>query len=820
MTRTIPIELRNLQDKWVKLLKDRFPKMPAGLKTGDRTRQANYYAALEYFGDGKKYGKGRARNLRNAGSLWHVDPSIDSPEDAQDFLKGVERSPPQPTVTKEIETKKEAKETETMEKADKESEARRQDVKDKLEAAKTKYKTRARVRDRERELERVRKEYENLLRKVTDRDDQEEEKEELEQEETKVEDIENIEIDTIRDLEDKLQELEEMANRGAQVDRDVMRDLQTKIEEMKTMSGERRGEEPPSGYGIERRYEHEAHNADIDREIETIRRILVSKDAQPSVKAHLERHMMKLEERKRIDHHHRHHGFERAESEMRRIREEDALRARTNEDAAQHLRGFVPTRGHREADHTARAVHATDNPRINIQPLREEGGEANPVPTLQENDAYVMARDGTVPMNSIFLDDRVDPVAPPQTNSPEEQAQANADFEAEQEQNMQREIAQINEEQQLESVALMGETNADAGVITGVFNPSNIPSGREGQEAAEALVAVSRHEVEPQLIGEGGAQPPPMDYQAARERYMAQRPIDYQAGRERYEAARGRYIAQGGGQAPPPQPPPQPAPVAPLPSSQGADAGDRYEYDIGFFDQGGGVNLPTQDAIMRQLDVGSSRTHKEAERRHRERASLSKLKEEVACLFKVYEPLIADLRSEKQQRMKNAVLKSDSHKVVADYHESLTQLVRRYMQGTDLKVGVIVSADSIGQLGARGVQGQTTSVPAVPVGAGGTSAQHLTGSAPQYRLTKSGQDKFVHTSAAHQEVMRGGRRTFDIIESRKPQDHPETHPQPGRIPRFVTRARNPYPSIAIARNPGAGMALRIPGRKANHFEEF
>ena len=809
MTRTKPIALRNLEDKWVNILKEKFPKMPRGLKTNDRTRQAHYYAAMEYFGDGNKAGKTRLRLLRRKGGLWHIDPEIDTPEQAQDFLKGVTRDPPQPTITKEIETKKEAKEGDKMAKADEESlvtrqqreleklreelrearerdqmgtadiesEARRQDVKDKLEAAKKKYKSRARERQDMAKEDRTR------------REEEEEEKEEIDQEERKV--AEDVMEDFTRTQSRLIEDIGE----------DTMEDLER--------------------YGIERRYEHEAHNDDIDREIDAIRNALMrQRDLQPSVRAHLERHMMKLEERKRIDHHHRHHGFERAESEMRRIREEDALRARTNEDAAQHLRGFVPTRGHREADHTARAVHATDNPRINIQPLREEGGEANPVPTLQENDAYVMARDGTIPMNSIFLDDRVDPVAPPQTNSPEEQAQANADFEANQEQNMQREIAQINEEQQLESVALMGETNADAGVITGVFNPSNIPSGREGQEAAEALVAVSRHEVEPQLIGEGGAQPPPMDYQAARERYMAQRPIDYQAGRERYEAARGRYIAQGGGQAPPPQPPPQPAPVAPLPSSQGADAGDRYEYDIGFFDQGGGVNLPTQDAIMRQLDVGSSRTHKEAERRHRERASLSKLKEEVACLFKVYEPLIADLRSEKQQRMKNAVLKSDSHKVVADYHESLTQLVRRYMQGTDLKVGVIVSADSIGQLGARGVQGQTTSVPAVPVGAGGTSAQHLTGSAPQYRLTKSGQDKFVHTSAAHQEVMRGGRRTFDIIESRKPQDHPETHPQPGRIPRFVTRARNPYPSIAIARNPGAGMALRIPGRKANHFEEF
>ena len=786
MTRTKPIALRNLEDKWVNILKEKFPKMPTGLKTNDRTRQAHYYAAMEYFGDGNKAGKTRLRLLRRKGGLWHIDPEIDTPEQAQDFLKGVTRDPPQPTVTKEIETKKEAKEGDKMAKADEESlvtrqqreletlreelrearereqmgtadvesEARRQDVKDKLEAAKKKYKSRARERQDMAKEDRTR------------REEEEEEKEEIDQEERKV--AEDIADDTIEDLE---------------------------------------------RYGIERRYEHDAHNDDIDREIETIRRILVSKDVQPSVKAHLERHMMKLEERKRIDHHHRHHGFERAESEMRRIREEDALRARTNEDAAQHLRGFVPTRGHREAEHTARAVHATDNPRINIQPLREEGGEANPVPTLQENDAYVMARDGTVPMNSIFLDDRVDPVAPPQTNSPEEQAQANADFEAQQEQQMHNEIAQINEEQQLESVALMGETNADAGVITGVFNPSNIPSGREGQEAAEALVAVSRHEVEPQLRGlAGGA--------GARSQNVP--PMQAQNIPPMQALQRGLNVPIGGGQAPPPQPPPQPqpAPVAPVASTQGADAGDRYEYDIGFFDQGGGVNLPTQDAIMRQLDVGSSRTHKEAERRHRERASLSKLKEEVACLFKVYEPLIADLRSEKQQRMKNAVLKSDSHKVVADYHESLTQLVRRYMQGTDLKVGVIVSADSIGQLGARGVQGQTTNVPAVPVGAGGTSAQHLTGSAPQYRLTKSGQDKFVHTSAAHQEVMRGGRRTFDIIESRKPQDHPETHPQPGRIPRFVTRARNPYPSIAIARNPGAGMALRIPGRKANHFEEF
>mgnify|MGYP003650695772 FL=1 len=177
------------------------------------------------------------------------------------------------------------------------------------------------------------------------------------------------------------------------------------------------------------------------------------------------------------------------------------------------------------------------------------------------------------------------------------------------------------------------------------------------------------------------------------------------------------------------------------------------------------------------------------------------------------------MRTEREHREKDRILKSDSHELVARYHEHLTQIVRGYMQGSELKVGVIISADSIGMIG-RGVQGNNTNVPAVPVGAGGASAPQMTGTAPQYRLTKSGQDKFVHTSAAHQEVMRGGRRTFDIIESRKPQAHPELHPQPGRIPKFVTRARNPYPSIAIARNPAAGMSLRIPGRKVNHFEEF
>lgn len=786
MTRGKPIELTNLEDKWVKILKDRFPKMPTGFKTGDRTRQAHYYAALEYFGDGNKTGKTRMRNLRRKGGLWHVDARIDTPEKAQDFLKGVERNPPQPTMTKEIETKKESKETESMEKADKETkEAKKQRdefIKEKVKQTRTKFEKKA----QDREIEKLRRELAEARRELAGQQEEEEKEEiEEEQEETKV-------------AEDAMEEFTRTQDRLIEdIGEDTMEDLER--------------------YGIERRYEHARHNEDTQREIEQLERVMKMKGLMPSIKEHTRRTIEKLRERGGIEHHHRHHGFERAESEMRRIREEDAYRARTNEDAAQHLRGFVPTRGHREAEHTARTVHATDNPRINIQPLPEEGGEPNPVPTLQENDAYVMARDGTIPMNSIFLDDRVDPVAPPQTNSPEEQAQANADFEAERETQEQREIAQINEEQQLESVALMGETNADAGVITGVFNPSNIPSGREGQEAAEQLVNVSRHEVEPQLTGE-------VDPRFASSRQSAQSgvnvPIDPRFASSRPSAQRGVNVPIDGGQAPPPQPPPQPAPVAPQPSTQGRDVGDTYEYDIGFFDQNGGVSLPTQDAIMRQLDVGSSRTHKEAEKRHRERASLEKLKEEVACLFKVYEPLIADLRSEKQQSMKNRVLKSDSHKMVADYHEFLTQLVRRYMQGTDLKVGVIVSADSIGALGARGVQGQTTNVPAVPVGAGGSSAPHLTGSAPQYRLTKSGQDKFVHTSAAHQEVMRGGRRTFDIIESRKPQSHPETHPQPGRIPRFITRPRNPYPSIAIARNPSAGMALRIPGRKANHFEEF
>ena len=171
----------------------------------------------------------------------------------------------------------------------------------------------------------------------------------------------------------------------------------------------------------------------------------------------------------------------------------------------------------------------------------------------------------------------------------------------------------------------MGETNADAGVITGVFNPSNIPSGREGQEAGQALVDVSRTEVAPQLISPDEHRDEPAPPRASSDGLggVSQAADSYAQGQQRYNMARQRYQAQRG--AVPPVPAAAPPPPPPIPSTQGADAGDRYEYDIGYFDQaqaqGGGVGLPTQDAIMKQLDVGSSKTHKEAEKMHRQRAT-------------------------------------------------------------------------------------------------------------------------------------------------------------------------------------------------------
>lgn len=793
--------LKDKEKKWKTQLKTIYPYASlenVQLRSTDRTRQAQYYAALEAYSEtGQKKYLTSANKLASGGRIWHNAERINSTEDAQTFLRDSEKNMPvltrgmgetimtANTATREeqaVKKKKKEKERDTMTEEDDRSKKVREkekEVKEKVKATREKFTKKEEDRERKRKHD---EEMDRMQREARERAEEDErerrERRERYAREDREREARKREETTMRDIGATQSRLIE------DIGEDAMQDLE--------------------------RYDHERANEETDDEIKIIEQAIRNGNLQPAMVSHLKRHVKKLQERKNIAHHHRHHGFERAESEMRRIREEDAFRARTNEDAAQHLRGFVPTRGHREAEHTARAVHATDNPRLNIQPLNEVGGANAPVATLQENDAYVMARDGTVPMNSIFLDDRVDPVAPPHTRNMQEQAQANANFEARHDTQTQHEISQINEEQQLESVALMGETNADAGVITGVFNPSNIPSGREGQEAGQALVDVSRAEVAPQLISPDEHRDEPAPPRAA---------SDGLGGGGR-GAERLRERVMGGGVPPVPAAAP---PAAPIPSTQGADVGDRYEYDIGYFDQaqaqGGGVGLPTQDAIMKQLDVGSSKTHKEAEKMHRQRATTAKLKEEIACLFKVYEPLISDLRTEREHREKDRVLKSDSHELVARYHEHLTQIVRGYMQGSELKVGVIISADSIGMIG-RGVQGQTTNVPAVPVGAGGASAPQMTGTAPQYRLTKSGQDKFVHTSASHQEVMRGGRRTFDIIESRKPQAHPELHPQPGRIPKFVTRARNPYPSIAIARNPAAGMALRIPGRKANHFDEF
>ena len=185
--------------------------------------------------------------------------------------------------------------------------------------------------------------------------------------------------------------------------------------------------------------------------------------------------------------------------------------------------------------------------------------------------------------------------------------------------------------------------------------------------------------------------------------------------------------------------------------------------------------------------------------------STDEMKKEIDALCYIYESIIPAFGSQQLKAEKQIVLRSSSRGPVMAFYQQLMNMVRQHFQSTALRVGVIVSPESMGMNMGGGSGGGGA--------AGGLSeGSPLPGFGGNVRINRHGDNVLDQEGDVRREsqgVLRGGRNYRSIIQSRIPTNLPELKTAPSRLPLMRSFANTPMPGrIRIAKHSIAGINLR------------
>ena len=120
---------------------------------------------------------------------------------------------------------------------------------------------------------------------------------------------------------------------------------------------------------------------------------------------------------------------------------------------------------------------------------------------------------------------------------------------------------------------------------------------------------------------------------------------------------------------------------------------------------GGGAALPnasmlTSSSLLNSVNFPTDVAQQMVEDRLRAKKTINQLKEEIRALHLVYDDNIPSFKQNPHLGQKNDALKSDDIKVVRAHHKNMEDTIRKYYKTSDLKVGVILSAEGFFGSGA------------------------------------------------------------------------------------------------------------------------
>ena len=102
----------------------------------------------------------------------------------------------------------------------------------------------------------------------------------------------------------------------------------------------------------------------------------------------------------------------------------------------------------------------------------------------------------------------------------------------------------------------------------------------------------------------------------------------------------------------------------------------------------------TASGIMNSINFPTDEAQKLIEERQRNKKSIKQLKDEIRCFHLIYDDQIPAFKAAPHQGDKDDALASSDIKKVKDHHRKMQNMIRDYFKTSDLKVGIILSAES------------------------------------------------------------------------------------------------------------------------------
>lgn len=195
---------------------------------------------------------------------------------------------------------------------------------------------------------------------------------------------------------------------------------------------------------------------------------------------------------------------------------------------------------------------------------------------------------------------------------------------------------------------------------------------------------------------------------------------------------------------------------------------------------GGGVGGFKND-VLSQLEPQSETASKLAEDKMRRRKDVERLIKEIECFHLIYDAMIPMFRNKDHNKAKDDAIQSKDRDKLVKHHQMMSDAIRKYYKTADLRVGVIMSAESMfGQSVSNLITNHMAS--------GGTALPNAIGGA---KFIPKGSDPVKNAVAGNVNIRRGGANTKRVPQRLVPKVG--LTPDATRIPEFVPVVDAPMP---------------------------
>ncbi len=228
-----------------------------------------------------------------------------------------------------------------------------------------------------------------------------------------------------------------------------------------------------------------------------------------------------------------------------------------------------------------------------------------------------------------------------------------------------------------------------------------------------------------------------------------------------------------------------------IPQGQVVGKDTKFEGDMAGIDEetylgdmGGSSAQTAVDAktnILNQFEQNTDDAGQMIEDKLRSKKKIDQLKMEIKCFHQIYEELIKGFKTKEHQEDYKKVLETNNIEAVRQHHAMMSKMIRAYYKTSSLRLGVIMSAESV-------FGGQVGNIPSMMGSFGiGMPVQRSTGKNPKLIDRRKGKDRFSNATAGEKQVIRGGVNAKKAVRQAIPRD----------IDKSAYRSKIDYPDYNI-----------------------